>query len=150
MENIRAGILTLLTGTTGIGVIWDHRRILDDPENFDSVFVSGGKVNCWQFYNEPGINEIPEGMGSIETRSFDWTIEGWYEFTDNATLASSSEYAFDALVEAVCTKFRDQYRVGGATNEAEIITNIRKEITKQGSVRCHHVIMILSVAKTGL
>lgn len=155
MENIRSAIKTLLTGTTGIGVIWDHHRVLDtrplteDPENFDSIFISGGKVNCWQFWNM-AIDEDSIGLGGIEDRTFGWTIEGWYELTDNATLASSSEYAFDTLVEAICDKFRDQFRIGAATNENGPVTGIRKDIVMQGSVRCHHVVMSLSVSKTGL
>jgi hypothetical protein len=149
METIRAGIKTLLTGTTGIGQIWDHRRILDDPESFDGVFVSSAIVNCWQFYSTE-IQEESGGVGAVEDRIFAWTIEGWYQFTDNATLASSSDYTFDVLVEAICTKFRDNYRIGGVTNENGPPTNIRKDIVMQGSVRCHHVVMDLAVTKIGL
>lgn len=139
----------MLTGTTGIGVIWDHRRILDDPENFDGLYVSGGKVNCWQFYSTD-INEDGVGLGGLDDRTFGWDLEGWYEFTDNATLASSSDYAFDVLVEAICTKFRGSFRIGGATNENGPMTDIVKDIVKLGATRCHHVKMSLKVAKTGL
>lgn len=139
----------MLTGTTGIGVIWDHRRILDDPESFDGVYVSSAIVNCWQFYSTE-ILEDSGGLGAVEDRIFGWTIEGWYQFSDNATLDSSSDYAFDGLVEEICTKFRGSYRIGAVTNENGPITDIRKDIVQQGSVRCHHVIMNLAVTKIGL
>lgn len=155
MESIRTAIKGLLDGVVGIGQVWDHRRILDDrpltddPTQFDSLFVKNGKVNCWQLWNT-AINEDAGGLGGLEDRTFTWTIEGWYEFTDSATLATSSEYAFDALVEAICAAIRGSYRIGGATNENGPATSISKDVVMQGSVRCHHVVMFLTVQKVGL
>ncbi len=151
METIRSGIRTLLDGVIGIGgVVWDHRRIIDDPESFLGVYVRAGTtINCWQFYNSD-IVEVGVGLGGIETRTFTWVVEGWYTFTDHAALASSSEFAFDDLVERISNAFRGQYRIGGVTNEAYPMESISKEVIELFGVRCHHAIMKSTISKEGL
>ncbi len=154
-EDMRTGINTLLIAVAGIGKVYKRHIVLKKPINFVSTFTSGDPaiINTWEITNASPISEMPEAIGSganIRRRFWNWQIEGWYQFNYNG-----SEAAFDALVEAICTKFRGENLIGGVGYQSENLQVTSKDLvgyngnieTEAEGILCHHGILTLEISK---
>ena len=152
IQDMKDGINTLLASVTGIGKVYKMRKIVKKPADFASTFTAGDPaiINTWEITNR-SIPEAPAGIGSganIRERTWDWQIEGWYQFNYN-----DSEATFDNLVEAICAKFRGQNNIGGELCQSDIMQVEVKDVEgfggghpEQEGILCHHAVLSVPIS----
>ena len=151
IQDMKDGIYTLLAAVSGIGKVYKLHKIIKKPANFSTTFVSSDVINTWEITNRR-VPESPAGIGSganIRERTWDWQIEGWYQFN-----YSDSEATFDNLVEAICTKFRGKNNIGGGVCQSDTMQVEIKDIegfnggnADQEGILCHHAVLTVPISQ---
>lgn len=104
---VRAQVKTLLEAVSGIGAVHDYERFSRSPAKWLELMRSSGIVNGWEIHRAktPSFRDNHPTM----KRSHNFMISGIYELDD----ANESEKTFQAIIEAIYGKFRDNHTIGG-------------------------------------
>jgi hypothetical protein len=150
---VRDEIKAQLNAVSGIGKVYNHRRHSADWASFLARFKdSNGFINvCW--ISRGDDTEGGTGLGStdeageitwVEENEF-WEIEFYYGFKDDDDTGSPSEYGFNALVDAIETKFRFLQNLNGKAWASFPLNRISATMGMLGEVLCHHAAWRLKI-----
>jgi hypothetical protein len=100
----RAALASLLSGITGVGRVYPHRRLTRDDREIANLYVSTtGVINAWMIsfnFTNAAINEKKMGFNAIGTpgggtvySTFQFQLEGYYGVND----ATDTEETFANL-----------------------------------------------------
>jgi hypothetical protein len=106
-STVLAQVKTLLDDVSGIGAVHDYERFSRSPAEWLQLMRSSGIVNGWEIHRQR-TPAVRDNMPTLR-RSHNYMISGIYELDD----ASGSEKTFQALIEAIYVKFRDNHTIGG-------------------------------------
>ena len=146
----RDEIYTQLAATSGIGVVFKSKRFVADWTTFLSRFKTGGVINvCW--FDRVSGSERGEGVGSTDAgseilavqKNDNYEIELYYGFKDDDTTPSS--YAFQALVDAIETKFRFLQNLNSVTERSYPLQRTASGLFMFSDVLCHRAAWTLEI-----
>src|SRR3990172_1080001 len=109
LANIRTQIKTILDGVSGIGIVHDYDRYVNDWNKLLSLFkpTTQAKINGWVITR----TATPAQWSAIARRHrvHSFLIRGFYSHDD----ASASEITFQALIESIYEAFEDNETLTG-------------------------------------
>jgi hypothetical protein len=141
-SQIRDEIKTILSSVTGIGVVHTRERYVKERAEFKKLFISGDKINGWTITRSQTTETRMPGEA---TRSYQFTIRGYFSFHDDDTAASSSEQIFQELVEAICDTFRTNPTLNGKAVTSGPMQVVGLEPRMFAEVLVHYVELSLEV-----
>ena len=137
---IRAVIKTDLEAVTGIGKVYPRLRWTTDQLKFKEAFkTTSDVVNAWMITR---FKTTAEHVNSDQiSRRHSFKIVGVYGFNDE----DATEDTFQALVEAVVTKFNADRDLGGAAFDSGPMQVETVEFRMFSGVLCHYAELTLEV-----
>ena len=133
LETIRQAVANMLAEVDGIGVIHQYQRFAAEAPAFLAFFqpVPDGPINGWVITRVRTVTET--ASSTHEVRRHDFAIRGYYGLQD----ASASELTFQALVESICAKFREDQTLEGTAQFSEPVQVELVDLRMFGGVLCH-------------
>ncbi len=113
---IRTAIVTRLNSVASIGVVHDRERYAADQSKLKSLYWSAplNRLQGW-YVRRQQTSEVGE-IRQTSVEQIRWRLVGFMAFDD----ATSSEIAFDALIERVRDAFRVDDTLGGSVAQCSI------------------------------
>jgi len=143
---ILAQIKSTLEGVAAVGVVLDY-----DPHSKDW----GEKINFFR-HTDHTINgwsitriAVPGQRSTIsqpphEARTHAISMQGLYEISGSG---STSEAAFQAIVDAVQEAFRNNHKLGGTCSATSAVSGDAIHNDEFGNVWCHHAELSFEVTE---
>ncbi|MFQ5692997.1 MAG: hypothetical protein ACE5IM_08150 [Nitrospinota bacterium] len=128
---IRSQLKAVLGGVPGIGVVHDYQRWEIEADNFNALFVSGGRINVWMVTRDGSREE--ESAQRQNTRRHQVRIIGLYALDDS----DATEKTFSDLLEAVCDALRQNNDLGGTAESSGPPQVRRDDHARFAGTLCH-------------
>lgn len=137
---IRTGIKGALAGITGVGRVHDYERWTADSAQFLALFqdAASKKIFGWEITRTGAKVEKPTQKFKV---THAYVLKGYYAVSD----AAKSEKLFNAVIEAIVSKFISNHLAGTqgiCLPQVGII-----EFRMFGNVLCHYAEIRLDVAE---
>ena len=100
ITGISAAIKTVISSATGVGNVYDYIRFATLDKTFETLVVTGGTVNFWQFERTTTREQWLNNFQFKRIHSFN--ISGYKAVSE----ATDSGRKFQMLVERVAERFR--------------------------------------------
>lgn len=139
----RQQIFTELSSVTNIGKVYDYERWAADWATFINLFKTniGGvdQIRGWEIGRKAAQAQYDSNAEELTTHQF--VIRGYMGIKDS----DATEKTFNALIEAIRTKFRFSFRLNGACEHAGPVSAELIDTRTFGSVLCHYCELSLPV-----
>ncbi len=129
--NIRTQLKTTVEGVAGIGVVHDYQRWTVEADDFDTVFVTGGRVNAWMITRDRSTEE--HEASNQDYRAHHVRIFGVYSLDDS----DATEKTFSDLMELICDELRGDNDVSGNAESSTPAEVVRDDHTTLSGTLCH-------------
>lgn len=147
LDTARAAIVAQLNAIPDIGRVHDRERYVADMVGLKALYVAdiGGQQQLRGWYvRRVATPQTSRALGRYE-RTYAWHIRGFMALSD----AEASELAFDALIEAICARFRADETLGGAVASTVIEGEAGIQVKESGpvlfaGVLCHAATLTLA------
>lgn len=143
LDQVRSAIVAKFEGVSGIGVVNSYVRFVKRKEDFDTYYVTSGKVNAWNIRRiSRQTSSAALGRWTITNR---WQIHGYYGLDDSA----QSEIVFDNLIESVIDAFRIDETLGDVVDSIVVGDEAGIQLDDMGAydiigITCHRCVMRLN------
>lgn len=138
---IKDALQALLESVTGIGLVHDYVRRINNDADLRALGVVGGGtgvINLWMHsqigFTQPLLTTMEKEVQRV------WMIRGYYSLSDG----NQSEYTFQALVENIANGIGADIQLGGACEYIrELVSQVPSDIphvllpSSDGGVLCH-------------
>lgn len=128
---IRAAVVTILEGVTGIGAVHNYERLSSDLARLKSLHVVSNRINSWTVTRTATTSEYR--TNTQYERQHQLVIRGYMSLDD----AAESELTFQALVEAIEEAFRGDDTLDGTAEVCGPLQVERVEPVMFAGVLCH-------------
>ena len=134
---IVATIKTRLEAAAGIaggaGVVWDHRPLVTQPDDYETKFKGTSVINAWLIEREGG-RDLQTGDGYRFIESHDVLISGYYAVDE----AGGSIATFEAIIDDIKEKIRGDLTIWTIQPESgPIDVRFVGDHDSLGDVLCH-------------
>ena len=140
---IRAEIAGLLGSVTDVGRVYDYERWAADWATFIALFKTRinnvDQIRGWEIGRKAAPAEY--NSNNEETTRHQFFIKGYMGVKDSDATGKT----FDALIEAIRTKFRFNFRLNGKCEHAGPVSIDLIDTRTFGSVLCHYTELSLPV-----
>lgn len=132
---IRAAIVSVVGGVSGIGQVYGRRRWATKRSQVKALFLDDNDIlNVWFVRRTKAPGRHSAQGPSLEDRQHHYEIEGFYALNDEG----DSETHFNALVEAVCAAFRSAYQLSGTCEDNSPVSVDEVDYRMFQGVLCHY------------
>lgn len=109
-SNIREQIVSIISGVSSIGNVYDYQRFVKDEATFRNLFLSSSELKVWMVKKIQG-NEVPIALGYPAAAKVEhiYEIEGWVGLSD----ANASEKTLANLIEGISGVLRSNITLNG-------------------------------------
>lgn len=140
LDAVKAMVKALLDSIPGMGRTYPYEVHASQASDIRALCAINGIINFWTIARE----RTPENRlaSRANERHYGLVIRGYYSLGEHG----ASEEVFEALVESICTVFRDKPALQGAAETSEPVQVDRPDPHRYlGEVLCHYAELRLSV-----
>ncbi len=129
--NIRTQLKTILEGVSGIGVVHDYQRWDVEADNFQTLYVSGGRIHVWSITRDQSTEGEEAQQQHVRTHRI--RITGVYSLDDS----DATEKTFSDLMETICDTLRQNNDLNDAAESSGPPQVTRDDHTRFAGTLCH-------------
>ncbi|MFQ5915383.1 MAG: hypothetical protein ACE5JS_19615 [Nitrospinota bacterium] len=129
---IRSQLKAVVETVPGIGVVHDYQRWEIEADNFQTLFVSGGRINVWMITRDASREE--EFAQQQNYRRHQARIIGLYALDDS----DATEKTFSDLLESICDTLRQKGDLNGAAESSGPPQVKRDDHARFAGTLCHY------------
>lgn len=144
-QAIRAKIAERILTVTGVEKVYDYPVAVTDWEQFIAQFKdSTGKICGFEVMRESAQDKYDDTQEAARTHNM--LVRGYMGLSNS----TASHNAFQALLDAVCDKFRFDHYLSGVAGQITNITPMQIRRSDErifGSVLCHYAELTIAVSE---
>ena len=141
-SDILSRLKTDIEAVTGIGLVYDYKRLVKDDHTKKELLETGGKMHFWEISREDATD--PTDYLTLVVNKDDYTIQGWYALDDSA----GSEKVFQAVVDGVRAALNGDRLLNSLGYIVDPITASPITEEMKGNVLCHTAKMTARILTT--
>lgn len=133
LSDIRTAIAGILSGVSGVGIVYEYERFASSWTDFLSLFkTTAGKINGWSITRRR--TPADWDVRRVADRAHAFVLRGVYGLKD----ADASELDFQDQVEAVVAAFAADRKLGNTVYDCSPVSVDVFEPRVFGTVLCHY------------
>lgn len=143
---ILAEVKSTLESVSGIGVVLDYDPHSKDwGEKINFFRHSDHTINGWSITRTAAPNQrVTISQPPHEARNHVISMQGLYEISGSG---STSEAAFQAIIDAVQEAFRNNHKLNGTCSGTTAVSGDTIQNDELGNVWCHHAALSFEVTE---
>lgn len=141
-SDILARLKTDIEAVTGIGNVYDYKRLSKRDQKRKELFLKNGILHWWEISRENG-SDTTDYLTMVVNKD-SWYVQSWYAVDDS----EESEKTFQALVDSVVLAFSQDRLLGGNGYIVEPVTKPEISEEMKVDVLCHTAKIDLKILTT--